>query len=188
MAMRLLTICACAAFANGFQLSASPVAVRHQAAAASPIMQAGKGFGKAPPAPPKKVKKPSVASVKRDAAGAAMDDLVASGSPEYTVCIRTVAADGKASKWMSVGGLAVPRSSSEDMALSMAIFNNEDDLLKGAFRNYPALRNSEEKFEYGYRLKEFPDDPVKLATKEATEQPSNPLMQWFNMLDNPLNK
>jgi len=82
----------------------------------------------------------------------------------------------------------VPRSSSEDAAVSMAIFNNEDDLLKGAFKIYPKLKVSTDKFEYGYRLKEFPDDPVKICTKQSTEASTNPFMQWFNQLDNPLNK
>ena len=81
----------------------------------------------------------------------------------------------------------MPRSSSEDQALSLAIFNNEDDLLKGAFRSYPFLKKSTDKFEYGFRLQEFPDDPVKMATKEASEAATNPLTQWFNALDNPLN-
>ncbi len=39
----------------------------------------------------------------------------------------------------------------------------------------------------GYRLKEFPDDPVKVATPEKVEESGNPIMQWFNALDNPLN-
>ena len=89
---------------------------------------------------------------------------------------------------MPVGGLAVPRSNSVDTAVSMAIFNNEDELLKGAFRAFPKLKTSKDKFEYGYRLKEFPDDPIKMATKEKTEQPTNPIMQWFNTLDSPLNR
>jgi hypothetical protein len=49
----------------------------------------------------------------------------------------------------------------------------------GAFRAYPKLKTSEDKFEYGYRLKEFPDDPVKTATKEKTELTTNPIMQWY---------
>ncbi|KAL1519044.1 hypothetical protein AB1Y20_003312 [Prymnesium parvum] len=150
-------------------------------------MMAGKGFGK-PTTPPKPApKKKSQGAARRDAAGDAFDQLKASGAPEYMVCIRTVDAAGKASQWMPVGGIAVPRSSSEDMALSMAIFNNEDDLLKGAFRAYPNLKSSKDKFEYGYRLKEFPDDPIRLAKKESTEQPTNPILQWFNTLDSPLN-
>ena len=87
------------------------------------------------------------------------------------------------SKWYPVGGMAVPRSSSIDVALSIAIFDNEDDLLKGAYRRYPFLKASEEKFEYGYRLAEFEDDPVKIAQKDATEPSANPLMNWFNALD-----
>ena len=40
----------------------------------------------------------------------------------------------------------------------------------------------------GFRLKEFPDDPIKIATKEATEQSTNPILNWFNALDSPLNR
>ena len=58
---------------------------------------------------------------------------------------------------------------------------------KGAFRSYPFLKKSTNKFEYGYRLKEFEDDPVKIAQKDATETPDNPIMNWFNSLDSPLN-
>lgn len=52
----------------------------------------------------------------------------------------------------------------------------------------PLRRASTDKFEYGYRLKEFPDDPVKIVSEEKTKQPTNPIMQWFNTLDNPLNR
>ena len=40
---------------------------------------------------------------------------------------------------------------------------------------------------YGYRLKEFPDDPIKIADKEASEPSDNPLVNWFNALDSGLN-
>ena len=50
------------------------------------------------------------------------------------------------------------------------------------------IRASTDKFEYGYRLKEFPDDPVKIASEEKTKETTNPIMQWFNTLDNPLNR
>ena len=36
-------------------------------------------------------------------------------------------------------------------------------------------------------IAEFEDDPVKIAQKEATEVSDNPIMNWFNALDNPLN-
>merc|ERR1719478_758548 len=147
-----------------------------------------KGFGAPKPAPKKAAPKPkSAGAVARDKAASDLEKLKATGAPEYMVLIREVPEGGTPSKWYPVGGLAVPRSSSEDQALSLAIFNNEDDLLKGAFRSYPFLKNSQKKFEYGYRLKEFEDDPVKIASKEATEQSDNPIMQWFNSLDNPLN-
>ena len=68
---------------------------------------------------------------------------------------------------MPVGGLAVPRSNSVDTAVSMAIFNNEDELLKGAFRAFPKLKTSKDKFEYGYRLREFPEDEVRAIAQHA---------------------
>ena len=68
---------------------------------------------------------------------------------------------------MPVGGLAVPRSNSVDTAVSMAIFNNEDELLKGAFRAFPKLKTSKDKFEYGYRLREFPEDEVRTIAHHA---------------------
>lgn len=61
-------------------------------------------------------------------------------------------------------------------------------VLKGAFRAYPKLKTSEDKFEYGYCLKEFPEDGVKVADKELTKEDTNPFMAWFNTLDSPLNK
>merc|ERR1712087_678461 len=151
----------------------------------APCCQA-KGFGKKVHVEPKKKAPPSKSQVRRDEAANKFDKLKSSGAPEYMVSIRTVGETK--SDWMPVGGIAVPRSGSEDAAVSMAIFNNEDELLKGAFRNYPRLKVSTDKFEYGYRLKEFPEDPVKIANKASTEQTSNPFMQWFNQLDSPLNK
>jgi len=171
----------------------SPSAAAHlsscPAGARTSARMMAKGFGAPKPAPKPKtvVKKKSAGAVKRDAAGEAFDKLTSSGSPEYMVLIREAPEGGEASKWYPVGGIAVPRSSSEDVALSMAIFNNEDDLLKGAFRSYPFLKKSSSKFEYGYRLKEFEDDPVKIADPKAAEASDNPVANWFNALDNPLN-
>ena len=124
--------------------------VRHSSVhrAAPPAMMA-KGFGKAPQEQ-SKPKPPSDGKKKRDAAAAKLDALKATGNPEYMVSIRTVGAGGM-SEWMPVGGLAVPRSNSVDTAVSMAIFNNEDELLKGAFRAFPKLKASTDKFEYGER-------------------------------------
>lgn len=154
--------------------------------AASPELMA-KGFG--PPPKPKAPPKPKTAgAVKRDKAGDDFEKLKASGSPEYMVMVREAATDGaEPSKWYPVGGMAVPRSSSLDNALSMAIYQNEDDLLKGAYRAFPFLKTSTKKLEYGYRVKDFPDEPVKVANPNAGKEEENPVKQWFNALDNPLN-
>merc|ERR1719478_919216 len=129
-----------------------------------------KGFGAPKPAPKKAAPKPkSAGAVARDKAASDLEKLKQSGSPEYMVLIRECPEGQEPSKWYPVGGLAVPRSSSIDVALSLAIFNNEDDLLKGAFRSYPFLKKSEQKFEYGFRLKEFEDDPITVADPEAKE-------------------
>lgn len=117
-----------------------------------PAMMA-KGFG-TPKATPKAKAAPkpqSAGAVARDKAASDLEKLKATGVPEYMVLIRECPEGEQPGKWYPVGGLAVPRSSSIDVALSMAIFNNEDDLLKGAFRSYPFLKKSEHKFEYGYR-------------------------------------
>lgn len=93
-----------------------------------PVMMA-KGFGKVPPPPPPKPP-PSSKKMARDAAAADFDRLKSTGAPEYMVAVRTISSSGDISEWMTVGGIAVPRSNSEDMAVSMAIFNNEDELLR----------------------------------------------------------
>ena len=179
----------------GFVPPLSPMAQRSQM---HTVMMA-KGFGKnttPPPPPPKKKAKrrqpmaapPPDLSPEAKKAGADFEALKSSGAPEYTVAVRTVKATGEQSEWYLVGGIAVPRSSSEDKAVSMAIFQNEAELLKGAYRYYPKLKTSTDKFEYGYKLRDFPEDPWRVATEEATKEAANPLMQWFNALDNPLNK
>ena len=114
------------------------------------VQMMAKGFGKPSPKqqPAKAAKKPpSEASARRNKAAKDFDNLKASGAPEYMVLVREAPDGREPGKWYPVGGIAVPRSSSEDQALSIAIFNNEDDLLKGAFRAYPFLKNSQEKFE-----------------------------------------
>lgn len=101
------------------------------------VVSMAKGFGPPPPPPVKKA--PSAAKAKRDTAATAFDELKSSGAPEYMISVRTVGAAGP-SDWMPVGGIAVPRSNSVDMAVSMAIYNNEEELLKGAKRSYPKLK------------------------------------------------
>ena len=47
--------------------------------------------------------------------------------------------------------------------INRAIFESQDHLLQGAFRLFPILRKHQAQLEYGYRLKEFQDEPIQLA-------------------------
>ena len=49
---------------------------------------------------------------------------------------------------------------------------------------------TDDKMEYGYRLKEFPEDEIKVAKKEDPKDdgPLGAIAQWFTALDSPLNK
>ncbi|MGJ3248463.1 MAG: HHL1-like protein [Elainellaceae cyanobacterium] len=106
------------------------------------------GFGKTQPAKSSK-------SAKRTKAAQQYDQMRADGTPDFEVYIRI---QGK-TQWYPVGAIAVKRSSQ----MNRAIFGSQDELLKGAFRLYPVLRKHQQNLEYGYRLKEFKDDPIHLA-------------------------
>ncbi|MEM9267064.1 MAG: HHL1-like protein [Cyanobacteria bacterium P01_F01_bin.13] len=108
------------------------------------------GFGKAKPKP-----KVSERTKRRKEASQEMDKRRASGDPEFEVHIRIK--DKK--QWYPVGVVAVKRSAD----INKAIFASEEDLLQGAFRIYPILRKNKTNLEYGYRVKEFKDEPVTVA-------------------------
>ena len=108
------------------------------------------GFGKPVPK-----RKPSEQSKRRQQASKEMDKRHSSGDPEFEVHIRI---QGK-KQWYPVGVIAVKRSAQIDRA----IFASEEDLLQGAFRIYPILRKNRNNLEYGYRLKEFKDEPITVA-------------------------
>lgn len=108
------------------------------------------GFGKPVPK-----RKPSEQSKRRQQASKEMDKRRSSGDPEFEVHIRI---QGK-KQWYPVGVIAVKRSAQIDRA----IFASEEDLLQGAFRIYPILRKNRTNLEYGYRLKEFKDEPITVA-------------------------
>lgn len=114
------------------------------------VAMMAKGFGppKAPPPEKAKAAKPkSDKAVARDKAAQDLEKLKEQGSPEYMVLVREVPEGAEPSKWYPVGGLAVPRSSSIDVSLSLAIFQNEEDLLKGAYRAFPFLKQSTQPLE-----------------------------------------
>jgi hypothetical protein len=108
------------------------------------------GFGK-PQAQPK----PSKRSTERTKAAKQLDTMRADGVPEFEIYVRV--RDKK--PWYPVGAIAVKRSS----RINDAIYANQEELLQGAFRLYPVLRKNQSNLEYGYRLKEFKDEPIQLA-------------------------
>jgi uncharacterized iron-regulated membrane protein len=120
-------------------------------------MATSAGFGKpkdkAPPKPPSKGAKQRAEAAQR------YDKYKTAQMPEYEVYIRIQ--DKK--NWFPVGAIAVKRSSQ----INAAIFANEAELLKGAFHAFPVLKKNQGNLEYGYRLKEFKDDPIELADRPA---------------------
>lgn len=72
-----------------------------------------------------------------------------------------------------------------DVKVSKAIYDVEEELLKGTFKLYPKLKayaelrkdKTEPAFEYGYVLKAFPDEPIVIAVKEKAES-GNFLTNW----------
>jgi hypothetical protein len=116
------------------------------------IMTTNLGFGKTQPQPQAKVSK---RSQERAKAAQELDRMRSDGIPEFEVYIRIQGKKG----WYPVGAIAVKRSSQ----INEAIFGSQADLLQGAFRLYPVLRKHQQHLEYGYRLKEFKDEPIQLA-------------------------
>jgi hypothetical protein len=99
-------------------------------------------------------KKKKKAPNKHQVAASKYDELKEKGLPEFNIYIRI-----KGKEWVPAGSMAVERSN----LISRAIFQQEDALLKGAVRLYPILRKYKENLEYGYRLKEFPDEEITVA-------------------------
>lgn len=114
------------------------------------------GFGK-PQTQPK-----SKRSTKRAEAAKQYDQMKADGVPEFEIYLRI---RGK-KNWYPVGVIAVKRSSQ----INQAIFGSQDDLLQGAFRLYPVLRKHQQQLEYGYRLKEYKDEPIQVAVPPQVNQ------------------
>ena len=115
-------------------------------------MATSAGFGK-----PQSKPKQSQRSTERAKAAKQLDQMRTEGVPEFEVYIRIK--DKK--PWYPVGAIAVKRSNQ----ISQAIFANQQDLLQGAFRLFPILRKNQHQLEFGYRLKEFKDEPIQLAVE-----------------------
>ena len=148
----------------------------HAIRGSSSAVMMAKGFGKVEPkkaAAPKKPKVKSAGQVRRDAAGDAFEELKASGSPEYMVLVREVPEGQEPSKWYPVGGIAVPRSSSEDVALSIAIYNNEEDLLKGAVSAGPNESTADAELQAPSSRLHHPHLPSMLSSRSIARTPSS---------------
>ncbi|MBF2029523.1 MAG: hypothetical protein IGS48_22635 [Oscillatoriales cyanobacterium C42_A2020_001] len=133
-------------------------------------MASSTGFGK-----PKQAKQPSKTADKRVAASKQYDKMKSEGLPEFNIFIRVK----DKNNWFPVGSLAVNRSNQ----ISRAIFEKEAELLQGAFRLFPVLRKSQNNLEYGYRLKEFSDEPIQLAVRPEPGK-DNPLQGAIAQVQN----
>lgn len=112
-----------------------------------------RGFGKVE-TPKKSVSKQTA---KRQNASKQYDKMKTEGVPEFNIYMRI---QGK-KQWYPVGSIAVKRSSQ----INMAIYDSEKDLREGAFRLFPILRKNQANLEYGYRVKEYSDEPIQVAVK-----------------------
>lgn len=120
--------------------------------------------------------------IRREKAAAKYDEMKAAGMPEYSIWVRLRGEEDQT--WYPVGCIAVPRSSH----ISEAIYANEEELLKSLYRLSPRLRKFDPKteFQYGYQLREFPDEEIRVAEQRRSESPINLLQTWIGKLTNPL--
>lgn len=111
------------------------------------------GFGKVQP------KKPATQKdkAKRAAAARQYEEMKKSGLPVFNIYVRIQGQQN----WFPVGSITVNRSSQ----INKAVFEQEEELLKGVFRLFPKLRKHQNNLEYGYRIKEFSDEPIQVAVR-----------------------
>lgn len=116
-----------------------------------------KGFG---PPPKKKEEEP------KDIGTLTYEKQAKRGVPEYNIFIRPT--NGSEAEWVPVGSMTIARDSS----VSQAIFEVENELLKGTFKLYAKLKSYYEinkknnnVFEYGYCLKAFPDEQITVVSR-----------------------
>src|SRR4028118_1129943 len=111
------------------------------------------GFGKVQPK--KQTAKKNKA--KRAEASKQYNEMKKSGLPEFNIYVRI---QGE-KNWFPAGSMTVNRSNQ----INQAMFQQEEELLKGVFRLFPKLRKHQGELEYGHRLKEFNDEPIVVATR-----------------------
>lgn len=143
------------------------------------VVLRAKGFSPIPE--PKPEKPPSEEKQARIEAQSKLAAQVASGVPEYAVFARTFGSDEKS--WLQVGTIACPRTEKPDKV----ILGNEGALITGLLKAFPKMKGQEGNLEYGYRLKKFTDDPVRLVMRQSPVTEGNAVLKWFASLTNPIN-
>jgi hypothetical protein len=169
------------AFNTGFMTT--PINLRSSSIAVTLRMSSKSGFGKSQPE-----RKVSKLAEDRAAAATRYENIKSSGSPEFSVFFRVKGATDDEGMlkggWYPVGSITCPSS----QLVSKAIFNTEDALLQGAYRVHAKQIRSQMKtrdgktlgkwqdmkecdLEYGFQLKEFADEDIKVAErpKEKSE-------------------
>ncbi|CAM9693338.1 unnamed protein product [Heterosigma akashiwo] len=130
-----------------------------------------KGFGKPP------VKKQKTAfQIEKEQAAQKYDEMASSGIPEYNIFAREFGTE----QWFPVGVMAIPRTA----PVGDVIYNSEENLKKGAYKIFPNLKSAEV-LEYGYNLKQFPDDEIRQANRSEAAK-GNPILGWVEQLLNPV--
>jgi len=137
-----------------------------------------KGFGA--------VKPKTVEEAPKDAGTLTYESQAKRGVPEYNIFLRP--SNGTEVEWVPVGSMTIPR----DKAPSDAIFEVEKELLVGSFKLYPKLKvfyeirdDKSGIFEYGYCMKAFPDEPIKIAVPTKSKE-TNFFMNWIGKITNPI--
>ena len=140
------------------------------------IKSNSKGFGT--------VKKISEPEIEKDVGTKTYESQAKRGVPEYNIFLRPT--NGTDNEWVPVGSMTIPR----DTKVSKAVFEVEDELLKGSFKLYPKLKafydvRSDKVgiFEYGFCLKAFPDEPITVITREEQQQSTNFFTNWYAHTD-----
>jgi len=148
---------------------------------AVPAAPASKGFGT------KKAKEEVVAEI--DEGTKTYQSQAKRGVPEYNIWLRPT--NGTEDEWVPVGSMTIPRN----VKVEKAVFEVEKELLQGTFKLYPKLKafstvRGEDPllFEYGYTLKAFPDEPIKLLQRDDPAQAGggNFLTNWLTSITNPI--
>lgn len=124
--------------------------------------QQPRGFGKPvnpdKPNPPRKGRRRTPRIADEDfKARKTFDQAEKEGKPTFEIFVRSA---GSSEEWKAAGVIAVASN-----LVERAIYDSEEKLRQTALRQFPTLRKSKVPLEYGFRRKEFSDDPVKLAVR-----------------------